>query len=156
MSTRYQGGYLRCVKRRDGSRCWEFLWREIGPTGKQWRRTLRVGSLEEYPTRELAASAVNGLRMCINAERHRLQQQPIQMSELIDHYILTELSEKVSWHSAATRIIYREFLELWIKPYWAQRIFERCALSQWSTGSANCSVRIRSHFATRPGRRYVA
>jgi integrase len=40
------------------------------------------------------------------------------MSELIDHYIQTELSEKALWHSAATRILYREFLELWIRPSW--------------------------------------
>jgi hypothetical protein len=37
----------------------------------------------------------------------------------IDHYILTELSARASWHTAATRIIYREFLELWIRPYWS-------------------------------------
>jgi hypothetical protein len=118
MSVRYQGGYLRCVKRKNGSWCWEFLWRENGPLGKQKRRTMRVGSVEEYPSRELAANAVNGLRMCINAERHRQQQQPMQMCDLIDHYILTELSAKASWHSPATRIIYREFLERWIRPYW--------------------------------------
>ena len=31
MSVRYQRGHLRCVKRKNGSSCWEFLWREIGP-----------------------------------------------------------------------------------------------------------------------------
>ena len=118
MRVRYQGGYLRCVKRKSGSSCWEFLWRECGPTGKQKRRTIKVGSLEEYPTKELAANAVTGLRMCINAERQRKLQRPIKMCDLIDHYILTELSPKVSWHSAATRIIYLEFLELWIRPSW--------------------------------------
>lgn len=41
------------------------------------------------------------------------------MCDLIDHYILTELSPKVSWHSPATRIIYQEFLELWIRPCWS-------------------------------------
>jgi integrase len=119
MSERYQGGYLRCVKRKNGSRCWEFLWRESGPLGTQKRRTMRVGSVEQFPTRELAANAVSGLRMCINAERCRRQQAPIQMSDLIDHYILTELSPTASWHSHATRIVYREFLELWIRPSWS-------------------------------------
>jgi integrase len=87
--------------------------------GNQTRRTLKVGTLEEYPTKELAANAVNGLRMCINAERHHQHYHPIQMCDLIDHYLLTELSAKKSWHSPATRIIYREFLELWIRPYWS-------------------------------------
>lgn len=119
MSERYQGGYLRCVKRKNGSWCWEVLWRESGPLGKQQRRTMRVGSVEQFPTRELAANAVSGLRMCINAERCRRQQEPIQMSDLIDHYILTELSPTASRHSPTTRIVYREFLELWIRPSWS-------------------------------------
>ena len=134
MSARYQAGYLRCVRRKNGSWCWEFLWRENGALGKQKRRTLKVGSVEEYPSRELAANAVNGLRMCINAERHRKQQEPIQMCELIEHYILTELSAKVSWHSPATRIIYREFLELWIRPHWSAtdiRDVRTVAVEQW-------------------------
>src|SRR5688572_20644929 len=119
MSVRYQGGYLRCVKRKNGSWCWEFLWRENGPLGTQKRRTMKIGTVAEYPTEEAAANAVNGFRMCINAERYRQQQQPIQMSDLIDHYILTELSTRASWHSPATRIVYREFLELWIRPSWS-------------------------------------
>ena len=119
MSVRYKGGCLRCVRRKIGSWCWEFLWRENGPLGLPRRRTLRLGSVEEFPTRELAANAVSALRLCINAERHRRQRLPIQMSELIDHYIETELSAKASWHSVATRIIYREFFELWIRPAWS-------------------------------------
>jgi integrase len=95
------------------------LWPERDPLGTQKRRTLKIGSVDEYPTEELAATAVNGLRMCINAERHRQQQRPIEMADLIDDYVLTELTEKASWHSPATAIIYREFLELWIKPYWS-------------------------------------
>jgi hypothetical protein len=79
MSARYQDGYLRCVKRKNGASFWEFLWRENDPMGKQKRRTMKIGSVEEYPTRELAANAVSGLRMCINAERYRQQQQAIQM-----------------------------------------------------------------------------
>jgi len=34
----------------------------------------------------------------------------------IDHYIQTELSDKASWRSEATRLVYREFLELWFIP----------------------------------------
>ena len=134
MGAKYQGGYLRCVRRKGGSWCWEFLWREMGPDGKQKRRTLKIGSLDRYPTKELATNAVNGLRMCINAERHRLQRQPIQMSDLIDHYVLTELSTSASWHSPATKIIYREFLNLWIRPYWSTtgiRDVRTVAVEQW-------------------------
>ena len=133
MSARYQGGYLRCVKRKNGSSCWEFLWRETGPLGKQKRRTLMIGTLEQFPTEELAANAVNGLRMSINVERIR-QRQAVLMSDLIDHYILTELSAKASWHSPATRIIYNEFLELWIRPHWSAtdiRDVRTVAVEEW-------------------------
>lgn len=63
MSVRYQRGHLRCVKRKNGSSCWEFLWREIGPAGKPKHRTLMIGTLEQYPTERFAANAVNGLRI---------------------------------------------------------------------------------------------
>ena len=89
MSVRYQRGHLRCVKRKNGSSSWEFLWREIGPAGKPKRRTLMIGTLEHFPTEELAANAVNGLRMSINVERIR-QRRAVLMSDLIDHYMLTE------------------------------------------------------------------
>ena len=134
MTARHQAGYLRCVKRKNGSSCWEFLWRENNSMGKQKRRTIRIGSVEEYPTRELAANAVSGLRMCINAERYRELQRPMQMSDLIEHYILTELSPTVSWHSPATRIIYSEFIELWIRPYWSTtevREIRTVAVEHW-------------------------
>jgi len=117
MGVRYQRGHLRCVKRKNGSSCWEFLWREIGPSGKPKRRTVMIGTFEQYPNEELAANAVNGLRMSINAERVRLR-KAILLGDLIDHYILTELSAKTSWHSPATRIVYEQFLELWIRPHW--------------------------------------
>jgi len=111
MCSRYQNGYLRCVQRKNGSWAWEFLWRENGPLGKK-RRTVKVGSLDQFPTRELATKAVRGLKMCINAETHRRRHRPIQMLDLIDRFIQTELSPNTYWYSPATRIIYREFLEL--------------------------------------------
>jgi hypothetical protein len=64
MNVHYQKGYLRCVKRKTRPLCWEFLWREIGPTGKTVRRTKVIGTVEEYSAKELAYAAVNGLRTC--------------------------------------------------------------------------------------------
>ena len=39
MRARYQHGYLRFVKRKNGSSCWEFMWREQEPSGKRVHRT---------------------------------------------------------------------------------------------------------------------
>ncbi len=59
----YQRGYLRSVKRRNGSSCWEFMWREQDVSGMRVRRTAVIGTAEQYPIEELAEEAVRGLRM---------------------------------------------------------------------------------------------
>jgi integrase len=41
------------------------------------------------------------------------------MGELVDHYIQKELGDRSEWYSAATKIIYRDYLRLWIRPHWA-------------------------------------
>lgn len=46
------------------------------------RRNVVIGTLEEYPTEELAQAAVNGLRMCINEDRNRQPQQAVFVSDL--------------------------------------------------------------------------
>jgi integrase len=116
MHARYQHGHLRLMKRKNGSLSWEFMWRDNDRDGKGFRRTAVIGTLQDYPTEELAQAAVNGLRMQINEARNRLPQQVVYVSDLIDHYLNTELV--ASRHSHATRIIYREFLIRWIKPQW--------------------------------------
>ena len=96
-----------------------FLWRENDIAGKRVRRTAVIGTVEQYPTKDLAQAAVNGLRMCINEDRNRQREQRIPVADLVDHYIQTELVEEADWRSHATRIVYREFLKRWIRPRWA-------------------------------------
>jgi integrase len=119
MRLRYQRGCLRCIKRKSGPDCWEFLWRENNAAQKRVRRTAVIGTVEEYPTKDLAQAAVNGLRMCINEDRNRQREQRILVADLIDHYIQTELADE-SGRSHATRIVYRESLKRWIRPRWAE------------------------------------
>jgi hypothetical protein len=75
MNTRHQRGHLRCAKRRIGLSVWEFLWRENDENGKRVRRTVVIGNVDQYPTRDLALAAVNGFRVSINeacnCQRHR-------------------------------------------------------------------------------------
>ena len=118
MQVSYQRGHLRCVNRKNGPARWEYLWRERGESGEAVRRNAVVGTIDEYPTEALAQAAVNGLRSCINDTRNRQREQPILLAELIDHYLTTELSERTDWRSHATRIVYREYVTRWIKPYW--------------------------------------
>ena len=119
MGQHYQHGYLRCATRKSGLHCWEFLWREEDDTsGKRVRRTAVIGNVEQYPTKEEALDAVNGLRMQINADHNRWPVRPVSIEDLIDHYLQTELSPNADWHSHATRIVYRYFMKKWIQPYW--------------------------------------
>jgi integrase len=114
----YQRGCLRRTERKAGLDRWEYLWRENDVTGKRVRRTTVIGTVQQYPTRELAQAAVNGLRMRINQDRLRQPGHDILVADLVDHYIRTDLSEGVGWHSHATRIVYRQFLTRWIRPHW--------------------------------------
>jgi hypothetical protein len=75
MPLRYQRRHLRCVKRNSGN----FLWREsLG--GRRIRRTAVKGSIDEYPTEELAQAALNGFRVRLNENRNRQGQQVIPRS----------------------------------------------------------------------------
>ena len=93
MRCRYQRGCLRCTKRKAEPDCWEFLWREKDETGKSVRRTVVIGNVEKYPTRDLAEAAVMGFRMQINEDRLRQPEQQILVGDLVDHYLRTELHE---------------------------------------------------------------
>jgi hypothetical protein len=128
------------------------MWREQDSSGKRKRRTSMIGTIEQYPTKELAQAAVNGLRMRINEEWNRQPTRVIKVSELIDHYIATELATGDNRHSHATQIIYREFLVRWIKPWWGTfnlTDVRTVAVEAWLkefnyTCTAKCSAQIDS------------
>ena len=110
MRQSFQRGYLRCTERKSGPACWEYLWREYLTNGKPIRRTVVIGTTLQYQTRDLAIAAINGLIMQVNAERYRRPGYSISVSDLIDHYIETELSAAAVWHSHATRVTNRYLL----------------------------------------------
>jgi integrase len=133
----YQRGCLRRAKRKAGPDRWEYLWRESDVTGKRVRRTAVIGTVDQYPTTDLARAAVDGIRMRINEDRLRHPGIDIAVADLVDHYLQTELSEGISWHSRATRIIYRQFLTRWIRPHWGNvsiRSVRTIAVEHWLRG----------------------
>jgi len=134
MRLRNQHGCLRCTRRKTGPSCWEFLWRENDADGNRTRRTAVIGTVEQFPTRDLAQAAVNGLRMSINQDRNRQREQSIAVADLVDHYIHTELSDEADWHSHATRIVYSQFLKRWVRPHWGPlgiRDVRTVAVERW-------------------------
>ena len=133
----YQRGCLRRTERKAGPDRWEYLWRENDATGKRVHRTTVIGTVEQYSTGELAQAAVNGLRVRINEDRLRHPGHDILIAELVDHYIQMELSEGISWHSHATRMVYREFLTRWIRPHWgnvSMRSVRKIVVERWLRG----------------------
>lgn len=118
MRQSFQRGYLRCTRRKSGPDCWEYLWREYSTSRKPVRRTMVVGTTDQYKTRDCAMAAINGLRMQVNAGRHRRPGCSISVSDLIDHYIEMELSATAARHSHATRLGYLSILNNWIRPSW--------------------------------------
>ena len=134
MRLRNQHGCLRCTRRKTGPSRWEFLWRENDADGNRTRRTAVIGTVEQFPTRDLAQAAVNGLRMSINQDRNRQREQSIAVADLVDHYIHTELSDEADWHSHATRIVYSQFLKRWVRPHWGPlgiRDVRTVAVERW-------------------------
>lgn len=131
---RHQRGYLRCVNRKKGPAKWEFLWREIGPTGELMRRTTVIGSIEQYPTEESASAAINGLRVSVNDACNRQFHKSARVGDIVDHYIKTELGERSEWYSEATKMIYMDYLRIWIRPHWAMvdiRDVRTVAVENW-------------------------
>ena len=56
--------------------------------------------------------------MQINEESLRKKHKALLIKDLIDHYILTELSDSAKWHSHSTKIVYKGYLERWVRPSW--------------------------------------
>jgi integrase len=113
---------------------WEFLWRENGAGGRRLRRTAVIGTLEQYPTEDLAQVAVSGLRVSINEDCNRQRERFILFGDLVDHYKQTELGDRAEWYSEATKVIYTQFLQTWIQPHWAEiniRDIRTIAVENW-------------------------
>ena len=134
MRQTYQHGYLRRSKRKTGADRWEFLWRECDENGFIRRRTAILGSIEEYPDEVAAQGAANVIRMRLNADLLRHSYKPILISDLLDHYIATNLLADAGWHSASSRMNYDYFFRKWIRPQWGTmtiRSVRTLAVEHW-------------------------
>jgi integrase len=122
MRMRYQQRYLRLGHRKTRPACWEFLWWDHESTGRRVRRKAVIGTVQQYPNLEDAWQASNGLRISINEARNRQREQPITVADLIDHCTKTELAIDLEEEgkSPATRIIYKAFLNRWVRPDWGR------------------------------------
>ena len=52
----------------------------------------------------------------------------------MDHYKQAELGDRAEWYSEATKVIYTQFLQTWIRPHWAKiniRDVRTIAVENW-------------------------
>src|ERR1700733_181783 len=131
--TRYQQGNLQLVERKRGPRAWEYRWYETTAGGKRKRRSLVVGSLDQYPNETAAKRAVTSLLVNINSESPRFHLEGVVVQTLIEHYQDKELSED-SNKTFATCETYKGYFRRWILPRWGNyrlKDVKSVAVEEW-------------------------
>jgi integrase len=131
--TRYQQGNLQLVERKRGPRAWEYRWYEPMADGSRKRRSLVVGTVEQYPNEATAKRAVASLLVNINAESPRFNLEPISVQTLVEHYTEKELGED-SNKTFATRETYKGYFRKWILPRWGNyrlKDVKSVAVEEW-------------------------
>lgn len=79
---RYQRGSLRFIRRKDGGKLWEYRWRKAQTDSTRKRRSMIVGSLEDYPSESIAQTAVDSLRLNINLSTQQVAIKDISVKAL--------------------------------------------------------------------------
>ncbi|HXQ39169.1 MAG TPA: hypothetical protein VN843_34535, partial [Anaerolineales bacterium] len=134
MRRQYQAGSIRRATRKNQTDVWEYLWREEIDDGKRVRHTQVIGPVDQYPTKESASNAVNGLRAQINEKLFRLRRRPVFIGDLIDHFFQTVLYDESDLYAASTKVVVPDTINRWIRPRW-ERVnicdVRTVAVKQW-------------------------
>ena len=131
--TRYQQGNLQLAERKRGPRAWEYRWYESLADGSRKRRSLVVGSVEQYPNEASAKRAVASLLVNINAESPRFSLEAVSVQTLVEHYREKELG-KDSNKTFATCETYQGYFRKWILPRWGNyrlKDVKSVAVEEW-------------------------
>jgi len=124
---------LQLAERKRGQRAWEYRWYESMADGSRRRRSLVVGSLEQYPNEAAAKRAVASLLVNINAESPGFGLEPLDVQTLVEHYKEKELHE-ASGKTFATCETYKGYFRKWILPRWGNyrlKDVKSVAVEEW-------------------------
>jgi integrase len=91
---RYQNGSLKLMSRKSSSSVWIYRWRETDEHGERQLRKQIIGTVKQYPTKALASSAIESLKLTINQQGFQRMAGPKTFSDLVDHYRSKELPEE--------------------------------------------------------------
>jgi len=108
--TRYQFGWLELRKRRKGPAVWLWRYRSSDSESKREKESVLIGSVKQYPTRQMAWRAAEGLRLAVNQDNRGLD---VTFGGLADRYMLEKLPRR---YSTASK--YRSWIIHHIKPRW--------------------------------------
>lgn len=85
---RYQYGTVELSARSHGSAVWVYRWREVDPQGKRIRKSVVIGTADDYPTKTQVLKAAEGYRLKANGEG-RQRNEPV-FGALIDRFVVEE------------------------------------------------------------------
>lgn len=100
---RYQNGTVALKPRSHGSAVWVYRWREGSPQGKTTRKSLVIGTTEEFTTRTQALKAAEGLRLRANRESRDIGEPTF--GALIERFILEEKLRDAKAQSRAIGVL---------------------------------------------------
>jgi integrase len=124
----YQFGWLETRTRADGTEVWVYRFREPQPKGGSKKRSVEIGTKEQYPTEALVWKRAEHLRLAANPENPT--GEVVTFGALLDRYIAEELPELR--HS--TGHAYRSYIERHVRPKWGTYPIgsvKPCPVEQW-------------------------
>ena len=107
---RYQYGSVQLSPRKHGRDVWVYRWRERTNDGSI-RKSMIVGTTEQYPTPAQAVRAAEHLRLAANVDDRSARR--VTFGALIDRYMSEEMPERYSTSRA-----YTSYLNRHIRPKW--------------------------------------
>src|SRR3974390_1279926 len=108
---RVQFGWVCLKTRKKGPDVWVLRYRENLPDGSKKRRSVAIGTVQEFPTESQARKAALSWLFSINAEPSN--RMPVSFGAVINRYLAEEIPERPS---TASR--YRCWLKNHVEPKW--------------------------------------
>lgn len=123
------------MPRKEGPAVWTYRWRETNEHGKRCLRKQVIGTATQYPTKALASSAIEPLKLMVNRQGFQRMAGPRTFSALVEHYRLKELPEdNHERKTKKTKKVYESNLKNHIIPKWGDymlRDFSSVEVEEW-------------------------
>src|ERR1700732_4774818 len=113
-----QRGSLSLVSRKEGPDVWQFRWSEKDLHGARIQRKRVIATVERYPDRAAARTAMTIVLAELNSGKARISCGSITVAQLCDHFEQCELTRDNMWRSYSTKKTYQAYLNRWVLPHW--------------------------------------